>query len=147
MVNLHKQRAITTESMVEYGPLSNLDIMVLNNVTKFHKIYSLESGRRLYRRTYGQTYIRTYGQGLHLKPRPLSWRGHKNSEGCRHVASMSINSFQKLLENVIWLLQWPNFDRFWSPSKPREAAIQVCSQKQGCFHVPPGTERLFLPVL
>ena len=40
MVNLHKQRAITTESMVEYGPLSNLDIIVLNNVTKFHKIYS-----------------------------------------------------------------------------------------------------------
>ena len=40
MVNFHKQRAITTESMVRYGPLSNIedDIMVLNNVTKFHKI-------------------------------------------------------------------------------------------------------------
>ena len=36
MVNFHKQRAITTEGMVRYGPLSN--IMVLNNVTKFHKI-------------------------------------------------------------------------------------------------------------
>ena len=35
MVNIHKQRAITTESMVRYGPL---DIMVLNNVTKFYKI-------------------------------------------------------------------------------------------------------------
>ena len=40
MVNFHKQRSITAESMVRYGPLSNLkkDIMVLNNVTKFHKI-------------------------------------------------------------------------------------------------------------
>ena len=40
MVNFHIQRAITTEGMVRYGPLSNLkkDIMELNNVTKFHKI-------------------------------------------------------------------------------------------------------------
>ena len=43
MVNFHKQRAITIESMVRYGPLSNLKktscmIMILNNVTKFHKI-------------------------------------------------------------------------------------------------------------
>ena len=39
-VNFHKQRAITHESIVRYRPLSNLeeDIMVLNNVTKFHKI-------------------------------------------------------------------------------------------------------------
>ena len=38
-VNFHKQRAITPESMVRYGPLSKEeDIMVLNNVTKFHKI-------------------------------------------------------------------------------------------------------------
>ena len=36
MVNFHEQRAITPESMVRYGPLSNLKI--LNNVTKFHKI-------------------------------------------------------------------------------------------------------------
>ena len=33
MVNFHKQRAITTESMVRYGPE---DLLVLNNVT--HKI-------------------------------------------------------------------------------------------------------------
>ena len=41
MVNLHKQRARTPEGIMGYGPLSNLterDIMVLNNVTKFHKI-------------------------------------------------------------------------------------------------------------
>ena len=40
MVNFHKERAITTESRVRYGPLSKLeeDIMVLNNVTKFHII-------------------------------------------------------------------------------------------------------------
>ena len=40
MVNFHKQRAITTENLVQYEPLSNLkkNIMVLNNVTKFHKI-------------------------------------------------------------------------------------------------------------
>ena len=39
MVNFHKQRAITSESMVGYGPLSNLkNTMVLSNVTKFHKI-------------------------------------------------------------------------------------------------------------
>ena len=51
-VNFHKQRAISAESMVRYGPLSLLlplslsllllwtieDIMVLNNATKFHKI-------------------------------------------------------------------------------------------------------------
>ena len=39
-VNFHKQRAITAESMVGYGPLYKLkeDITVLNNVTKFHKI-------------------------------------------------------------------------------------------------------------
>ena len=35
----HKLRAITPLSMVPYRPLSNLeDILVLNNVTKFHKI-------------------------------------------------------------------------------------------------------------
>ena len=40
MMNFHKQRAITPEGMVQYRPLSNFkkDIMVLNNVTKFHKI-------------------------------------------------------------------------------------------------------------
>ena len=38
-VNFHKQRAITAESMVRYGPLLNLeeDITVLNNVATFHK--------------------------------------------------------------------------------------------------------------
>ena len=35
MVNFHKQRAIITESMVQYF---EEDIVVLNNVTKFHKI-------------------------------------------------------------------------------------------------------------
>ena len=38
MVNFHKQRAITIESMVRYGPLLEEDIIVLNNVTKFKKI-------------------------------------------------------------------------------------------------------------
>ena len=33
MANFHKHRAITTESMVRYGPLSNLK----RHVTKFHK--------------------------------------------------------------------------------------------------------------
>ena len=39
-VKFHNQRAIAAESMVPYGPLSNLktNIMVLNNVTKFYKI-------------------------------------------------------------------------------------------------------------
>ena len=39
-MNFHKQRAITTESLVRYGPLSNLKkgIKVLKNVTKFYKI-------------------------------------------------------------------------------------------------------------
>ena len=47
-VNFHKQRATTTESMAWYGPLSNLkeDIMVLNNVTRFHKI--LKRMRKIY---------------------------------------------------------------------------------------------------
>ena len=41
MMNFHKQRAITTESMVQYEPLLNFkktSWLVLNNVTKFHKI-------------------------------------------------------------------------------------------------------------
>ena len=40
MVNFHKQRAITTESMERLLTIIKLeeDIMVLNNVTMFHKI-------------------------------------------------------------------------------------------------------------
>ena len=59
-VNFHKQRAITTESQVQYGPLSNLKktlIMVLNNVTKFHKIL-IKSIRFRERTSSGQTYLR-----------------------------------------------------------------------------------------
>ena len=37
MVNFHKQRAITTESMVRYGPFEE-DIMVLNNMIMPYKI-------------------------------------------------------------------------------------------------------------
>ena len=37
--NFHKQKAITAESMVRYGPLSNLKkTSWIKNVTKFHKI-------------------------------------------------------------------------------------------------------------
>ena len=47
MMNFHKQRDITTESMVRYEPLSILkDIMVLNNVTKFHKTLIKNIGLR-----------------------------------------------------------------------------------------------------
>ena len=55
-----EQRAITLESMVRYGPLSNLKKKLLKNVTKFHKIlikiFNLESGHswcdnRMYRWT------------------------------------------------------------------------------------------------
>ena len=49
--------------------------MVLNNVTKFHKIpiisIQLREQTSLDRRTYGRT-------GVTLNARPLSWRGHKN---------------------------------------------------------------------
>ena len=40
MENFHKQRDITTASLVRYGPFMELeeDSMVLNNVTNFHKI-------------------------------------------------------------------------------------------------------------
>ena len=38
MVNFHKQRAITTESMVQWNIIELEDFMVLHNVTKFHKI-------------------------------------------------------------------------------------------------------------
>ena len=40
IVNFHKQMPITTESNVRYGPIikPKENIMVLNNVTKFHKI-------------------------------------------------------------------------------------------------------------
>ena len=42
MVNFHKQRVITTESMVRYGPLSNLKkTSWYLIVTKFHKILSV----------------------------------------------------------------------------------------------------------
>ena len=56
MVNFHKQRAITTERMVRYGPITIIeleDIMVLNNVTKFHKILikSIRERTSLDRRT------------------------------------------------------------------------------------------------
>ena len=36
----HEQRAITPEGMVQYGPLckSRKNIMILNSVTKFHKV-------------------------------------------------------------------------------------------------------------
>ena len=59
--NFHKQRAITADSMVRYGPLSSLkeDIMVLNNMTKFHKILiksiRLRERTSLDRRKYGRT--------------------------------------------------------------------------------------------
>ena len=45
MVNLHKQRAITDESMVAIWTIIKLieDIMVLNNVTKFQKILIIYS--------------------------------------------------------------------------------------------------------
>ena len=61
-VNFHKQRAITTERLERYGPLSNLkeDIMVLNNVTKFHTI--LIKSIRFRERTSSSSYVRTYGQ-------------------------------------------------------------------------------------
>ena len=40
MVNFYKQRAITTENMVQYKTVIKLeeDIKVLKNVTKFYKI-------------------------------------------------------------------------------------------------------------
>ena len=40
-VNFHKQNVITLECLVRYGPLSNLkktSWLVINNVTKLHKI-------------------------------------------------------------------------------------------------------------
>ena len=56
-VNFHKQRAITTESLVRYRTIIELeeDIMVLNNVTKFHKI--LIKNIRLRERTSFKTVI------------------------------------------------------------------------------------------
>ena len=38
MVSFHKIRTITRESIVQYKPLSEEDIIALNYVTKFHKI-------------------------------------------------------------------------------------------------------------
>ena len=60
-VNFHKQWAITTESLVRYGPLSNLKktLMVLNNVTKFHKIL-IKSIQFRERTSSGQKYVRKY---------------------------------------------------------------------------------------
>ena len=54
-VNFHKQRAITLESAIWTIIELEEDIMILNNVTKFHKIlikiFKLESGRSRSRRT------------------------------------------------------------------------------------------------
>ena len=68
MVIFHKQRAVTPEGIVRFGPLSKLtswyltiikiDIMVLNNVTKFHKIL-IKTIRLRERTSLGQTYGRT----------------------------------------------------------------------------------------
>ena len=65
-MNFHKQRAITTESLcdMDHYRLED-DIMVLNNVTKFHKIM-IKSIRFRERTSSGQTYVRkvqTDGQG------------------------------------------------------------------------------------
>ena len=56
ILNFHKQRTITTESILRYMTIIELeeDIVVLNNVTKFHKILikkilEVESGHRLKR--------------------------------------------------------------------------------------------------
>ena len=59
MVNFHKQRAITTERMVQYGPLSNLKktscyLTMWPNFIKFwSKVFYLKSRRRM-------TDVRTY---------------------------------------------------------------------------------------
>ena len=65
-VNFHKQRAITLESLVRYGPVLILkDIMVLNNVTKFHKILikNIRVKRADVVGTDVRKYVRTNGQG------------------------------------------------------------------------------------
>ena len=59
MVNFQKQRAITAKSLVQYGPLSNLKTIVLNNVTKFHKIL-IKSIRFREGTSSGQTCVRKY---------------------------------------------------------------------------------------
>ena len=52
--------------------------MVLNSVTKFHKILNKNIWVRE-RTSFGQAYVCKYvqmdGQGLYLMPRPLSWGG------------------------------------------------------------------------
>ena len=84
MVNFHQQRAITIESLVLYGPLSNLKktlwylTMIPSCYKILIKIYELEGGCR-----WGRTYLRkagTYGRtGVTLNARPLSWRVHNNN--------------------------------------------------------------------
>ena len=53
-------------------------VLTCNNVTKctYNSDQPIRIGCDV--RTYGQTYVRTDGQGQHLISRPLSWRGHKN---------------------------------------------------------------------
>ena len=67
MVNFQKQRAITTESMVRYGQLSNLKtswyLTIWPGFIKFwSKVFDLESGRRLDRHTYVPLDRRKYVQ-------------------------------------------------------------------------------------
>ena len=63
MVNFHKQMAITAESIVIWTIIDlEEDIMVLNNVTKFHKIQSksiqLRVRTALDKRTYVYMYVK-----------------------------------------------------------------------------------------
>ena len=66
MVNFHKQMAITAESIVIWTIIDlEEDIMVLNNVTKFHKIQNksiqLKVRTALDKRTYVCMYVK-YGR-------------------------------------------------------------------------------------
>ena len=64
MVNFHKQRALTPESMVLWAIIGlEEDIMALNNVTKFHKILikTIQLTREL--TSLGVTDVHTDGQG------------------------------------------------------------------------------------
>ena len=67
--------------------------MVLNNVTKFHKILikTIPLGEQTsFGVTYGQRYGWMAGQGQHLMSRPLSWQGHCHGQGHNNSGLISL---------------------------------------------------------
>ena len=107
MMNFNEQRAITPESMVQYGPLLNEeDIMVLNDVTKFHKI--LIKTIRLRDRTSFKTV--NFHKQRAITPDSMVRYGPLSKEECIMVLN-DVTKFHKILIITIRLRERTSFKR------------------------------------